>query len=175
MLHIRSVLSQDRPNIPWELRRRVRQGVKPQEHLASSHDYTTFSFCFYFSACIFRLDWRLLASFVECWCPNEPSCFSLMSHTLRWVTQDVSTPLQFLLPRPVRGGGRCAKEGYQLQIATVAPDSIRDEEERRGEGGVLWVHHCRRGKPHRSNKLKHLPAWLRWQWGRGRRRHRVRE
>lgn len=33
-------------------------------------------------------------------------------------------------------------------------------------GRGLWacIHHCRCGKPHPSNKVKHSPVWLRWQW-----------
>lgn len=62
---------------------------------------------------------------------------------------EVSHSALFLQPEPLREGG-----GYQLQI-TVAPDSIRKKR------GALLVHHCLRGKPHRSQKVKHLPGQLR--------------
>lgn len=68
--------------------------------------------------------------------------------------------------RPNRVGVR--QGGYRDKITTPASDSTR---RRRGwERESFWpcVHHCRRGKPHSSNKVKHLPVWLRWQWRRGR-------
>lgn len=71
----------------------------------------------------------------------------------------MSCPLQFPSSLLRRGAPRrlsARKSPLQLQTPP-------------GRGG-FWpcVHHCRRGKPHPSNKVKYLPVWIRWQWRRGR-------
>lgn len=123
----------------------------------SFHSHITFTFknevCyFHVFIClnVLVLEWSLL-------------CFSLMRRTLRCVTQDVlSSPVSL---GPAEKG--CAKE----VISTKSPLQLQTTPG--GGGGWVvgfWpcVHHCRRGKPHPSNKVKHLPVWLRWQWRRGR-------
>lgn len=113
----------------------------------SLHSHITFTF----TVCNFDVC-RCLNGLVLEW---SPLCFSLMRRTLRCVTQDVlSSPVSLA---PVEKG--CAKE----VISTKSPLQPQTPPGGGGGGGGFWpcVHHCRRGKPHPSNKVKHLPVWLR--------------
>ncbi|TWW55745.1 hypothetical protein D4764_09G0007950 [Takifugu flavidus] len=74
------------------------------------------------------------------------------------VTQDVlSSPVSFA--HEEKG---CTAEVISMEITTSAPDSTEVGWVALGRPWI-WpcVHHCHRGKPHPSNKVKHLPEWLR--------------
>lgn len=71
----------------------------------------------------------------------------------------MSCPLRF--PSPLLAN-RCAKEVIILKSPLQYEPPLY-----RGRGRCACIHHCHRGKPHPSNKVKHLPVWLRWRWRRG--------
>lgn len=89
--------------------------------------------------------------------PAQPSLFQ-SDEAYRCVTQDVlSSPVSFA--HEEKG---CTAKVISMEIATSAPDSTAVGWVALGRPWI-WpcVHYCHRGKPHPSNKVKHLPEWLR--------------